>query len=104
MEKNIKNFDLLEYPLFFGIAILNFEGNPSSLNVQASMRQPAKFPIVLITSSVIMVSLVIVVSSFSYLAYGDYVEDLVTLNLPHTPVTTFVRVSYSIGLLMSYPL
>ena len=103
-DKEIKMFDLVEYPLFFGIAILNFEGNPSALNVQASMKVPKRFPQVLIISAVAISTLVVVVSSFSYLAYGKYVEDLVTLNLPHTPITTIVRLLYCGGLLASYPL
>ena len=29
----IKYIDVFNYPVFFGIAVLNFEGNPASLNV-----------------------------------------------------------------------
>lgn len=31
--REIKWFNFWDYPLFFGIAVLNFEGNPGSLNV-----------------------------------------------------------------------
>lgn len=104
VEKNIKMFDLMNYPLFFGIAILNFEGNPATLNVQASMRSPKKFPYVFVISALTVSSLVICVSSLSYLAYGSEVEDLITLNLPHNELTTMVRLIYSFGLLASFPL
>ncbi len=32
-DREIKLFDLWDLPLFFGVAVLNFEGNPASLNV-----------------------------------------------------------------------
>jgi len=32
-DREVKMFDLWDLPLFFGVAVLNFEGNPASLNV-----------------------------------------------------------------------
>lgn len=32
-EREIKYFDPINFPVFFGIAVLNFEGNPNSLNI-----------------------------------------------------------------------
>ena len=104
VDKGVKIFDVVHYPLFFGIAILNFEGNPATLNVQASMKHPEKFSFVFVTSAITVSSLVIIVSSLSYLAYGAEVEDLITLNLPHNNLTTIVRLVYSFGLLASFPL
>lgn len=103
-DKHVKIFDLAHYPLFFGIAILNFEGNPATLNVQHSMKYPKRFNFVFIFSALTVSSLVITVSSLSYLAYGSEVEDLITLNLPHNELTTLVRLIYSFGLLASFPL
>lgn len=104
VEKNIKMFDAIHYPLFFGIAILNFEGNPATLNVQASMKHPEHFSFVFVLSAIVVSTLVITVSSLSYIAYGSEVEDLITLNLPHNELTTLVRLIYSFGLLASFPL
>jgi len=104
VEKEVKIFDFIHYPLFFGIAILNFEGNPATLNVQASMKYPEKFSFVFVLSAITVSTLVITVSSLSYLAYGAEVEDLITLNLPHNDLTTIVRLVYSFGLLASFPL
>lgn len=104
VRSSIKFFDLAHYPLFFGIAILNFEGNPATLNVQASMKYPKRFPFVFIVSAFTVSSMVITVSSLSYIAYGSEVEDLITLNLPHNDLTTLVRLLYSFGLLASFPL
>lgn len=104
VDKEIKYFDAIHYPLFFGIAILNFEGNPATLNVQASMKDPHQFSFVFVISAITVSSLVIITSSLSYLAYGSEVEDLITLNLPHNDITTMVRLVYSFGLLASFPL
>lgn len=41
--EEVKMFDALNYPFFVGIAMLNFEGNPTSLNVRNSMKQPSRF-------------------------------------------------------------
>ncbi|CAI2370542.1 unnamed protein product [Moneuplotes crassus] len=104
IEATIKIFDIVHYPLFFGIAVLNFEGNPATLNVQASMKNPRRFSFVFFLSAISVSTLVIIVSSLSYIAYGDEVEDLITLNLPHNDLTTIVRLVYSFGLLASFPL
>lgn len=104
VESEIKIFDFVHYPLFFGIAILNFEGNPATLNVQASMKHPEKFSKVFVFSAITVSTLVIIVSSLSYIAYGSEVEDLITLNLPHNDLTTIVRLVYCFGLLASFPL
>lgn len=104
VDKGVKIFDAVHYPLFFGIAILNFEGNPATLNVQASMKHPEKFSLIFVIAAITVSSLVIIVSSLSYLAYGSEVEELITLNLPHNELTTLVRLIYSFGLLASFPL
>lgn len=102
--REVKLFDFWEYPIFFGIAILNFEGNPSALNIQASMKHPRRFTRTLLSASSIIVLIVIIQGTLSYGAYGNYIEDLVTLNLPHTRLTAALRVFYALALIMSYPL
>ena len=49
-------------------------------------------------------SVVILVGVVAYAGYGDKIQDIVTLNLPHNNVTMAARVLYSFGLLGSYPL
>jgi proton-coupled amino acid transporter len=102
-DREVKSVDILDMPLFFGVAVLNFEGNPASLNVQASMDKPKKFTTVLLVSTISISVLVVTQGTLSYLAFGHYVEDLITLNLPHNTLTTILRIGYSIGLLLSYP-
>ena len=101
---DIKMFDVMNYPFFFGIALLNFEGNPATLNVQASMRHPKSFKSMYTACAIFVSILVMHVASLSYVAYGSEIKDLVTLNLPHNEFTTMVRMLYWFGLLGSFPL
>lgn len=53
-------------PLFFGVAVFDFEGNGVVINLHASMREPEKFKSVLVGT----VSLyIIILCSFSTIAY-----------------------------------
>ncbi len=68
------------------------------------MDKPRKFTTVLLISTISVSTIVITQSTLSYLAFGNYTEDLITLNLPHNMLTTILRIGYSIGLLLSYPI
>jgi solute carrier family 36 (proton-coupled amino acid transporter) len=81
--RTVQLFNFWEYPLFFGIAVLNFEGNPMCLNIQASLRYPKHFTKVLIISTGFVAFTVVLSATLSYIAYGNFIEDLVSLNLPH---------------------
>lgn len=66
MSDNLNYFDLSAVPLFFGVAVFDFEGNGVVINLHASMREPEKFRPVLIGT----VSLYIfIICSFSTIAY-----------------------------------
>lgn len=58
----------------------------------------------LVIAAILTTLIVLTQASLSYLAYGNYIEDLVTLNLPHNKLTAILRISYSCALIMSYPL
>ena len=91
-------------PLFFGVAVFDFEGNGVVINLHASMKEPEKFNSVLKLTLTIYVTVLCVFSAISYWAYGDNLEDMVTLNLPHDNLTSMVQVFYCFGLLGSYPM
>ena len=92
--ENVRMFDIYRYPFFIGIAMLNFEGNPTSLNVRASMKHPHNFSLTFLIAAIIVSALSILVASTSYIAYKDQIQDLVTLNLPNNSFTVAIRLVY----------
>lgn len=90
LHENIRYLDISSLPLFFGVAVFNFEGNGVILNVHSSMQEPEKFPRIMRNVMIAVIINLIVFSSFSYEAFGDTIQDMVTLNLPHDNLTTSV--------------
>jgi hypothetical protein len=43
LHENIAYLKVNHLPLFFGVAVFNFEGNGVILNLHASMEDPSKF-------------------------------------------------------------
>jgi hypothetical protein len=43
LHENLRYLQIDHLPLFFGIAVFNFEGNGVILNLEASMADPSKF-------------------------------------------------------------
>ena len=62
-------------PLFFGIAVFNFEGNGLVLNLHSSMKYPDKFEKVLRRSLIAYIALLVGFASFAY-----YVSNLIHIN------------------------
>jgi amino acid permease len=62
----IKTFDMSAIPLFFGVAVFDFEGNGTVINLYASMKEPKKFNYVLVTTTALYA---LIVCAFSSLAY-----------------------------------
>mmetsp|Transcript_17653 Transcript_17653/g.29828 ORF Transcript_17653/g.29828 Transcript_17653/m.29828 type:complete len:286 (+) Transcript_17653:421-1278(+) len=89
-HKNIRYVNARNMPLFFGVAVFNFEGNGVILNVQSSMKDPDQFDRIMRTVMIGIISILILFSVFSYEAFGDQIDDMVTMNLPHDNLTTSV--------------
>ena len=66
LSENLNYLDLSAVPLFFGIAVYNFEGNGVAISLRASMKHPEDFNFVLVLSVTIFVSML---CSFSSIAY-----------------------------------
>lgn len=90
MSENLTYFNLSALPLFFGVAVFDFEGNGVIINLHASMKHPEKFNGVLITTLTIYVITLCLFSSISYWSYGSELKDMVTLNLPHDNLTSMI--------------
>ena len=58
--------DLSAVPLFFGIAVFDFEGNGVVINLRASMKKPERFNFVLILTLTIYVSFLCIFSAIAY--------------------------------------
>lgn len=47
LHENLNYFNFSALPLFFGVAVFDFEGNGVIINLHASMKDPSKFNSVL---------------------------------------------------------
>lgn len=104
LSENLTYFNFSAMPLFFGIAVFDFEGNGVVINLHASMKEPEKFNMILKLTLTIYVTALCIFSTIAYWSYGPNLEDMVTLNLPHDNLTSIVQVFYCFGLLGSYPM
>ena len=80
------------------------EGNPTSLNIRASMKDPKYFNIACYISLMIIFCTWSFVGTIGWIAYGNEIEDVITLNLPLNNYTIFIRLLYCLCLLGSYPI
>ena len=104
LHKNIRYIDASQLPMFFGVAVFNFEGNGVILNLHASMKEPEKFHAIMRNVLLTVITLLVLFSVASYEAFGNTIKDIVTLNLPHDSLTSSVQLLYCFGLLGSYPM
>lgn len=82
-------FEPVHLPLFFGIAVFNFEGNGVILNIHAAMKNPQDFYKIITRSISFIIILLVVFSCVSYIGYSSETKDIITLNLPHENLTSF---------------
>ena len=66
MSENPNYLDLSALPLFFGVAVFDFEGNGVVINLHASMKEPHKFEKVLVMTLTVYITLLCVFSSVAY--------------------------------------
>lgn len=90
--------------MFFGVAVFDFEGNNIVLNLHAAMSEPEKVHWALERVLFLYVSMIAGFSAIAYYCYGETLNDMVTLNMPHDNLTATLQIFYSFGLLGSYPI
>ena len=66
LSENLTYFQFSAIPLFFGIAVFDFEGNGVVINLHASMKEPEKFNMVLKTCLSIYVAILCIFSTIAY--------------------------------------
>ena len=95
-------------PLYFGTAIYAFEGITLVLPLENEMRTPAAFggmTGVLNTGMMIVNLLFCAMGFFGYLAFGNDVQESITLNLPAGDLLAqTVKILIGSAVLLSYPL
>eukprot|EP00249_Psilotum_nudum_P010497 c22575_g1_i1 orf=364-1605(+) len=92
-----------ELPFALGVAVYCYEGFGMTLTLEASMKEPHKFRVVLGQSFILITALYIAFGFVGYLAFGDLTLDIITLNLPNDWSTVAVKVGLCIALFFTFP-
>ena len=104
ISNDLRYFYPSGFPLFFGVAVAIMEGNGIILNIQSTMKKPQDFNMMLIITIGFFVLLVVTFGSIGYWAYGNTINELIPLNLPHDDVTDFTQILFCFGLFSSIAL
>ncbi|EFQ27874.1 transmembrane amino acid transporter [Colletotrichum graminicola] len=98
-------FNRNDWTLFIGTAIFTFEGIGLIIPIQESMKNPKKFPGVMLAVMIIISVIFIGMGAISYAAYGSKTETVVLLNMPQdNKMVNSVQFLYSIAIMLSIPL
>ncbi|RLN66901.1 hypothetical protein BBP00_00001950 [Phytophthora kernoviae] len=104
-----ENFNSTSWGMMLGTAVFCFEGIGLVLPIYDAMGDKIKhkFPRILSTTMMFLVSLFCVFAGLVYAAFGENTQSVVTLNLPSAQdsgATMAVQITYSIALVFTYPL
>ncbi|DBA00294.1 TPA: hypothetical protein N0F65_001489 [Lagenidium giganteum] len=104
-----ENFNPKSWALFLGTAVYVFEGIGLILPIYDAMDASVKhhFPAILTSTIMFLVPFFSLFAGVVYAAFGNLTESVVTLNLPDaskSSATVAVQVTYSIALVLTYPL
>ncbi|CDS14107.1 hypothetical protein LRAMOSA06277 [Lichtheimia ramosa] len=92
-----------DFGLMIGTAVFSFEGIGMVISVVEGMKDPKKFPKVLNIGMVIITSVMVLIGTIGYIAYGDLVEASVVSNLATEPLSVTVQLLYAIAMILSSP-
>lgn len=92
------------FPLFFGQMTAALEGIGLVIPVETSMKNKARFPMVLRIALVIMTLVLMTVGILGYVSFGDNTRSIILLNFGASPVVTLVKWVLVVGILFTYPL
>jgi proton-coupled amino acid transporter len=92
------------FMLMFGMAVYCYEGIGLILPIKEAMKEPEKFDRVLIAMMITVTFLLISFGLLNYLAYGQYIAQMVTLNIETSLTSAFSTLSYLLAIILTYPL
>lgn len=90
--------------LFAGQAVVAFEGIAVVLPIRAAMREPRRFPRVLILCMALGTFTYVGTGLASYLAFGEHTQVFITLNLGGSSLASGVRAAFALSVVLTYPL
>lgn len=98
-------FNQESFPLLIGTAVFTFEGIGLIIPITESMKEPEKFPKVLLGVMVGLTVLFASAGAWGYMAFGTDVQAVVLLNLPQANrFVNAVQFLYSMAIMLSTPL
>lgn len=103
-KSELKYFDVLEFPLFFGICVFQFEGNTSCLQIENSMRSPKKFKAVSTTGITIVIIFKCTLALFAYLAFVETTKDIVIDSISDSQTRKALGLIYCGAIIGSFPI
>ena len=106
---SIKAFASSGAPQMVGTVVFSFEGIGLILPVQSSMQNPKQFPKLLAYVVTIIAGLLMLLSTLSYLAFGEQVQTIIWDSFPrdtlaHRNLIGIARIGYIIAILFTFPL
>ena len=100
----IKIFDVAQVFGNIGVAMFLFEGNAVVINVRAETKNQHRYPTILTTSFISVISMFMVFGILAYSVYKDQCNSIFVLNLqPVNGFVTFVYTCVCINCFISYP-
>ncbi|CAO3671601.1 unnamed protein product [Umbelopsis vinacea] len=93
------------FALMIGTATFSFEGIGLVIPIVEAMKEPERFPTVIIVGMAVVTTVYITVATLSYLAYGDLIQAAVISNLPQpNNLSISVQLLYSLAIILTAPL
>jgi proton-coupled amino acid transporter len=105
VSPDVRAFNPEGFALFIGTAVYSYEGIGLVIPIVEAMRNPKKFPIVLIITLVISTVLFVCVGAISYAAFGEKVQGMIVASLDQrNPIVQTIQILYALAILLSVPL
>mmetsp|Transcript_24701 Transcript_24701/g.21935 ORF Transcript_24701/g.21935 Transcript_24701/m.21935 type:complete len:248 (-) Transcript_24701:33-776(-) len=103
-KTNLQYADYMNFPLFFGICVYQYEGNVGCLQIENSMKSPKQFK----KASTIGLSSIIVfkctLALITYIAFVDTIDDIIIDRLPNHTLREILGLMYCVAIIGSMPI